>query len=715
MRRLHHRVLKAWLLCMMLFAFYPIYAMPVIEVDQELSRKDKLRDFEFLRDDEHKWTVDDIRKLPAERFGNLHGTRLNQRFSKADFWLRTSVHNSAPVTTAWVMLHKLPLTDYVEYWIFKDGKLAMHAIGGDRTLLSERQIAYHFPAVRYISEPGETVQVYIRLHNVESALTYLDFSIHAEKNFIREMDNEQLVLGVLYGIPLALALSTLAGWLIAGIRSGQVPVYVVYVLSVLGSWLCLNGQFAQYVVIDRPSVANSMAHIFLLMVSASMSVFAIGFLRTKELMPKFDLYFRCIVGTAVFGMILRFAGVYTFVTQLSVVLSVFSIGTPFAAAIAWRNGVVYARWYFFAQLLYSGSITAGIFAFTYDHISFNYLFYCELSFFGELLLLGVAQQDRMRFLKTERVQVEQQYKAALEESNAELEREVYERTRTLQEAYKRTQFLSEVKVATRRIADGEFSVRLQEGEGAGMRDLAESVNSMAESLSRLEGARRRWIAEISHELRTPLFALMCETEALLDGVRTLNKRAIGSLHEEILRLSLLVSDLHELALSYLRPLPCTFTTWRLDDVAHKLTKRYIEQARTKGLEFKLKIHDCHHSVTWDKGRIEQLLSNLVQNSISYTDAPGKIILEIAVMSSQALINIEDSPPGVSAEEAQRLFEPLYRADTARSRRLGGSGLGLSICQAIVHAHSGRIMAARSSMGGLAIRIDLPLVIEENGR
>jgi hypothetical protein len=541
MRRSHHSVLKAWLLCMTLFMAPLIHAMPVIDIGPDFKSTDMLRDLDYFHDTEQKLTIDSIRDLPADRFVSMHDARINQSFSNASHWLRVAVRNRSPVPVAWVMEHKMSLTDHVDYWIFKDGKLVMHAVGGDRPLLSERQIAYQLPSIRYISQPEETVELYIRVHNDERALVYLNFNLLPEKQFIKQVNNSQLLLGVLYGIPLALALSTLSGWAIAGIRSGQVPVYVVYVLSVLGSWLCLNGQFEQYIAIDQPGVANNMLHIFLLMISASMAVFAIGFLRTRELMPKFDLFFRGMVVLAVFGIILRLAGVFTFVTQLAIILSVFAVATPVAAWLAWRNGVVYARWYFIAQLLYTVAIAAGIFGFRYEKFSYDYLFYCELSFFGELLLLGVAQQDRMRLLKTERVLVEQKYKAALEESNAELEREVYERTRTLQEAYKRTQFLGEVRVATRRIADGEFSVRLQEGEAAGMRELAESVNSMAESLSRLEGARRRWIAEISHELRTPLFALMCETEALLDGVRTLNKRAIGSLHEEILRLSLLVT------------------------------------------------------------------------------------------------------------------------------------------------------------------------------
>jgi two-component system sensor histidine kinase BaeS len=117
-------------------------------------------------------------------------------------------------------------------------------------------------------------------------------------------------------------------------------------------------------------------------------------------------------------------------------------------------------------------------------------------------------------------------------------------------------------------------------------------------------------------------------------------------------------------------------------------------------------------VRWDGRRIEQLLGNLLDNSLRYTDAPGCVRLTLQIDAGEVLIDLDDSAPGVPAVDAARLFEPLYRADAARSRHTGGSGLGLAICHAIVQAHGGAITATASELGGLQVRIRLPRLAGE---
>jgi two-component system sensor histidine kinase BaeS len=267
-----------------------------------------------------------------------------------------------------------------------------------------------------------------------------------------------------------------------------------------------------------------------------------------------------------------------------------------------------------------------------------------------------------------------------------------------------------VQEATARIARGELSVRLAAGGSDEIGDVVRNVNTMAEGLQRLEGARRRWIAEISHELRTPLAVLRGEVEALLDGVRPLNERALLSLREEVLRLSGLVGDLHLLAMSDLHALPCHFTATDAAQLVRNVAQRFEPRARAQGLALS---HDVPAStvwpVRWDESRIEQLLSNLLENSLRYTDAPGRMALQVQGRGEALRISLDDSAPGVPAADLPRLFEPLYRADAARSRVRGGSGLGLAICEAIAKAHGGRIGATASPLGGLRVELDLPCV------
>jgi two-component system sensor histidine kinase BaeS len=278
-----------------------------------------------------------------------------------------------------------------------------------------------------------------------------------------------------------------------------------------------------------------------------------------------------------------------------------------------------------------------------------------------------------------------------------------------------TRPLLAVQDATQRLARGELDVRLAAGadladRGDEIGDLVRNVNRMAEGLARLEGARRRWLADISHELRTPLTVLRGDIEALHDGVRPLRPEAIAVLHEEVLRLAKLVDDLHLLAVSDLQALPCHFAPVDAVVLLQRLVGRYQSRAGAAGLALRLELPEglMALDVHWDADRVEQLLANLLENALSYTDAPGQVLVRLSPAGRTAVVVVEDSAPAVPEALLPQLFEPLHRGDAGRARRPGGSGLGLSICQAIAQAHGGQIAATESRLGGLCITLQLPV-------
>jgi two-component system sensor histidine kinase BaeS len=242
--------------------------------------------------------------------------------------------------------------------------------------------------------------------------------------------------------------------------------------------------------------------------------------------------------------------------------------------------------------------------------------------------------------------------------------------------------------------------------------LIRDINSMAEGLEGLESARRRWIAEISHELRTPLTVLRGEIDALAEGIRPLNVEAVASLREEILRLGALVDDLHLLAMADLNALPCYFMEGDAVQLAQRVCQRFERRAIARGISLEIAAPDAGSlPVYWDSQRMEQVLTNLLDNSVCYTDPPGRIRLSIERRQDRVWLRVDDSKPGVPTLELERLFDPLYRSDAARRRHRSGSGLGLAICAALVRAHAGRITAAPSELGGLSILVDMPVSAE----
>jgi two-component system sensor histidine kinase BaeS len=200
-----------------------------------------------------------------------------------------------------------------------------------------------------------------------------------------------------------------------------------------------------------------------------------------------------------------------------------------------------------------------------------------------------------------------------------------------------------------------------------------------------------------------------DIEALNEGIRPLRSEAIGVLHEEVLRLNRLVDDLHLLAISDLQTLPCLMAGDDAIDMLERLKVRFESRTLAAGLNLHVQwpANVIELKVQWDAGRIEQLMANLLENSLRYTHAPGQILVRLEFDEHLIRLVVEDSAPGVSDSHLPQLFEPLYRVDTARSNESGGSGLGLAICQVIAYAHEGHLTAAASGLGGLSLRLELP--------
>lgn len=265
-----------------------------------------------------------------------------------------------------------------------------------------------------------------------------------------------------------------------------------------------------------------------------------------------------------------------------------------------------------------------------------------------------------------------------------------------------------IKNGITELARGDYDLSLDVDRKDELGLLMADVNKLGNRLEKNRLSRRNFIADISHELRTPTTILSGEIEALKDGMRELNMQSVDSLGHETNRLKHLIEDLYQLSLSDIGGLKYEFkeldVTTLLTSTINQLKPR-IENA---GLELRCNLSDSF-MILGDEQRLLQLFTNLLSNSVAYTDKPGQISVALVKAASAVDVIFEDSSPSVDLEDMSVIFEPLFRAEQSRNRRKGGAGLGLTICRNIAIAHDASIEASRSSLGGMLFRVRFPII------
>lgn len=259
--------------------------------------------------------------------------------------------------------------------------------------------------------------------------------------------------------------------------------------------------------------------------------------------------------------------------------------------------------------------------------------------------------------------------------------------------------------ATRSLISGEFKTRVNIKNKDELGKLSRDFNILAKTLDKEAESADKWLADISHELRTPLAILKSELEAIEDGIREFDEETLNSLTHEVKRINTLVNDLYELSLSDLGAMKYqmveTDIKTNIESSIESFRDRYREAEIDISFEF-----DEVGNILGDQHRLTQLFTNLLENTLKYTDGPGRLNINMQAIDNEIIISFADSAPGVDKETLEKIFDRFYRVELSRSREMGGAGLGLSICSEIVDAHSGSITAKQSSIGGLEIIVKL---------
>jgi two-component system phosphate regulon sensor histidine kinase PhoR len=233
---------------------------------------------------------------------------------------------------------------------------------------------------------------------------------------------------------------------------------------------------------------------------------------------------------------------------------------------------------------------------------------------------------------------------------------------------------------------------------------------------KLEDMRTEFVANVSHELRTPLTSIRGYLETLLDGAvedPTAARHFLGIMNKETERLTRLVEDLLELSRLESRQV---ITRWRqvqIKDNIEQVISFFEPRAREKNLTMLTELPSKIPCVKGDPDMLTQVLINLVDNAIKYTPAGGRVVIKVLVHMSAIKVMVEDTGIGIPPESLPRLFERFYRVDKARSRELGGTGVGLAIVKHIIRAHGGQTFIESAVGKGSTFAFTLPVAAQEN--
>ena len=261
--------------------------------------------------------------------------------------------------------------------------------------------------------------------------------------------------------------------------------------------------------------------------------------------------------------------------------------------------------------------------------------------------------------------------------------------------------IQELTQAADDISNGDLSRRININTGGvEIDDLATNMNQMAMTLDqdfrrikRMEKVRSEFLGNVTHELKTPISSISGYIETLLEGAIKDENVNIGFLEralENVQRLEELVTDLVEISRIETGELQMNYDYFNIYNLLKDIHKDAQQRnSNKKNIKINLEVPDKKLFVYGDKGRLEQVIDNLLSNSMRYTDR-GHIRIKVLRRDNELVFSIIDTGIGISRKSINRIFERFYRADKARDRRKGGTGLGLAISKHIIEAHGSNI-------------------------
>ena len=269
--------------------------------------------------------------------------------------------------------------------------------------------------------------------------------------------------------------------------------------------------------------------------------------------------------------------------------------------------------------------------------------------------------------------------------------------------------LQELSLVSRRLAQGYYRERTAIQSDDEMADLSSSINQLADALEQTEQRRLTLLADVAHELRTPLTTIEGYMEGLIDNVIEPEPETFALIQHEATRLKWLIQELALLSRAEAGQLRVETKPVELQQILLNVVAQFRPQFFAQELHLSLELPEIPVIVRADADRIEQVLINLLANALQYTPPRGVVTIRVTPSEYFVEIAVRDSGIGIPPAHLPHIFERFYRVDKSRTRKSGGTGIGLTIARHLVYAHGGEIWAESEGIGrGTTFYFTLPL-------
>ncbi|MCM3110830.1 ATP-binding protein [Lederbergia lenta] len=605
----------------------------------------------LLEDTQKQWTIEDVSsELFNKEFIRNKDHMPNFGYTKSAYWARFEVFNQSP-KKEWLLEISYPPLNQIElYSINGEGKFEERKMGGiypfhDRELL-HRNFVYELDI-----KPNELAIFYLRFET-EGAMQ-LPLTIWKSSAFIEKTQMEFILLGLFYGITIAMALYNL--FLFISLRHISYLYYVFVIVCSIFSNLSLNGMSYQYIWPESPWW-NLRSIVFFVMLGSIFSLlFARSFLDIKNKLPKFNKIYNWLIGFNSLIIILLFFSYSTALNLMVINMTLMLVVIITSAYQCLRKGVRQARYFFLAWVIFLVGVLITVLADSALLPLTNGTKYAaQIAGAIEVILLSFALADKINIMRKEKESAE---RAAIENQ----------------------------KLAV-------------------------------DNLRKSDELKEEFLAITSHELRTPLYGIIGISEGLRAGaagkITSDMDNQLSLIVTSGKRLTNLVNDMLDLSKLNHNALDIQSKPLCLSQLVDVILIVFRSFVKDKQLKLVNNIAANLPDVYADENRLKQILFNLVGNAINYTES-GEIILSAKQVKGKMIISVSDTGKGIPESQLTTIFEPFRQGDNSISRNVGGTGIGLTITKRLVELHGGKI-EVKSQLGrGSIFNFSLPISKQNN--